>query len=481
MGLLNSIKKLLPKGQFARGVSVLVGGTAGAQALMVLAAPLLTRLYTPEDFGLLAVYGGLLALFCVIASLRYELAIPLPESNTEAANVLVLCLVIVLMMTGISAFMVFIAGEQIANALDTPKLASYFWLLPIGVLLSGCYDVFNYWAVRTKSFGDIAKTRISQTLATLAVQLLGYKLGGIALLFGQVGGRGVGSIRLARSAIQYKEFNSWSWPGVWQAAKRYKQFPIFSTWSGLFNTAGTQLPPLMFAALFSTGAAGLYALAHRVLAMPMSILGDAIGKVFFSNAAVAYREGRLAPMVEKVHRKLAEIAMPATLMLVIAGPELFALVFGQNWREAGEFARYMAPWLYMVFITSPLSTLFSVLERQRLGLLFQAALLVVRLIAILIGAYWLKALLPTVMLFSLVSALFWVGFLVWVCLVSGNQLAAIVRPTLMAFIKSLACLLPVLLATLMSPVSVFLLYIALGITGVLLALYYFLLYRKAYI
>ncbi|MBE0448824.1 MAG: oligosaccharide flippase family protein, partial [Actinobacteria bacterium] len=269
--------------------------------------------------------------------------------------------------------------------------------------------------------------------------------------------------------------------GVGAAARRYKQFPIFSTWSGLFNTAGTQLPPLMFAAFFSAGAAGLYALAHRVLAMPMSILGDAIGKVFFSNAAEAFREGRLAPMVEKVHRKLAEIAMPATLLLVIAGPELFALVFGQNWREAGEFARYMAPWLYMVFITSPLSTLFSVLERQRLGMLFQAALLVVRLIAILIGAYWLQALLPTVMLFSLVSAIYYIGLLIWVSFVSGNQLAAIAKPTLMSFSKALACLLPVLLAIWINPASPIGLYLALCSTGVLLALYYFLLFRKAYI
>lgn len=477
--MLAKLKKLLPKGQFARGVSVLVGGTAGAQALMVLAAPLLTRLYTPEDFGLLAVYGGLLALFTVVASLRYELAIPLPESNTEAANVLVLSLLIVLMMAGISAVMVWLAGGQIAAALNAPKLAKYFWLLPIGLFLTGCYNVFNYWAVRTKSFSDIAKTRISQTLATLAVQLLGYKLGGIALLFGQAGGQGVGSIRLARSAIKHAEFSSWTWPGVWQAAKRYKQFPIFSTWSGLFNTAGTQLPPLMFAALFSTGAAGLYALAHRVLAMPMSILGDAIGKVFFSNAAEAYREGRLAPMVEKVHRKLAEIAMPATLLLVIAGPELFALVFGQNWREAGEFARYMAPWLFMVFITSPLTTLFSVMERQRLGLIFQASLLVVRIIAILIGALWIKALLPTVILFSLFSGVFYAVILVWIFLASGNQLTTILKPIAMAFSKTLVCILPVLLSLLISPASAFWLYLGLCTTGVLLALYYLSLFSKA--
>lgn len=481
MKTLNSIKKVLPQNNFARGVSVLVGGTTGAQALMVLASPLLTRLYTPENLGILAVYSGLLAIFTVVASLRYELAIPLPESNTEAVNLIVLSMLVVLLMTSLSGIMVYVAGNQVASILGTPKLANYLWLLPIGVFLSGIYNIFNYWAVRTKAYGDIARTRISQTLSALAIQLLGYKFGGIALLFGQTGGQGVGSIRLARSAYKHKKFSSWSWIGVWLAAKRYKQFPVFSTWSGLFNAAGTQLPPLMFAAFFSASAAGFYALAHRVLAMPMSILGDAIGKVFFSNAAASHREGRLAPMVEKVHRKLAEIAMPATLLLVIAGPDLFALVFGNNWREAGEFSRYMAPWLYMVFITSPLSTLFSILERQRLGLIFQALLFVVRGAAIFIGTYWLQALLPTVMLFSAVSALIWIVFLIWVFGISGNKLTAMLKPTIMAGIKSLICLLPILLMLTISSYSQTLFYVALSTTGLLMSIYYFSLFRKAYV
>ncbi|WP_288370602.1 lipopolysaccharide biosynthesis protein [uncultured Marinobacter sp.] len=478
--MIAKLKRLIPQNAFARGVSVLVGGTAGAQVLLLLAAPLLTRLYTPEDFGLLAVYTGLLALFSVVSSLRYELAIPLPESNTEAANVLILSLLVVLVMTGISGLMVLVAGQEIALALGTPALAKYFWLLPIGVLLSGVYKVFDYWAVRTKVFGDIARTRITQTLSTLAIQLFGFKFGGTALLFGQAGGQGVGSIRLARSALRHKDFYRWSWPGVWQAAKRYKQFPIFSTWSALFNTAGTQLPPLMFAALFSAGAAGLYALAHRVLAMPMSILGDAIGKVFFSNAAEAYREGRLAPLVKNVHGTLAEVAMPACVLLVVVGPELFVLVFGENWRQAGEFARYMAPWLYVVFVTSPLSTLFLVLERENIGMLFQAGLLLSRVLAIFIGASLMNQLLATVALFAATSAVFWFGFLLWVFVVSGNRMSDVIKPTTNALFKAILCILPLTIVLHLLPGKMTWQYVGILVTGGMLATYYWTVYRRAF-
>jgi O-antigen/teichoic acid export membrane protein len=479
--LLLSIKKYLPKNPFVRGVGVLVGGTAASQILLLLAAPLLTRLYSPENFGLLAVYTGLLALFSVVASLRYELAIPLPKSDIVAGNLLALSLLIVFLMTAISGLMIVLAGEEIARLLNEPALVSYFWLLPAGVLFSGIYKVFNLWAIRVKSFGDIAKTSISQTLASLTVQLVGFKLGGIALLFGQLIGQGTGSFRLASSALKNRGITKCSWTGIWGVAKRYKQFPIFSTWSGLFNTAGTQLPPLMFAALFGSAAAGLYVLSHRVLAMPIVIIGDALGKVFFSNAAEAYRNGDLAPLVEKVHTKLAEIVMPVILILVIIGPDMFAFIFGEDWVQAGVFSRYMAPWLYIVFITSPLSLLFTIMERQRQGMLFQGGLLLARVGAILIGATQLNDLLASVMLFSAVSTIFWTVFLFWVCFISGNAFSVVLWPTFTAFIKASAALSPLILSMYVQSESLVWLYGGIIVTGITLTIYYINIFRKAYL
>lgn len=457
---------------------MLVGGTAGAQLLMVLASPLLTRLYTPDDFGLLAVYAGLLGVLAVIASLRYELAIPLPESDQDAASVVILSLVAVLGVTLLAALVVFVAGRPIAAALGVPRLADVFWLLPFGVLLRGGYKVFNYWAIRTKQFPIIARTRIRQALATLAIQLLGAKAGGVSLLAGQAGGQGVGSITLARAALQRPELRRWRWRDVWHSAKRYRDFPLYSSWGGFFNSAGQQLPPLLFAALFSASAAGLYALAHRVLAMPMSIVGQAVGNVFFSNAAEAYREGRLGPLVSIVHEKLAHIAMPPALVLIVAGPALFSLVFGEQWRIAGEFSRWMAPWLYMVFITSPLSTLFSVMEKQVQGALFNLGLLLVRVVAIALGA-WHGELIVAVMLFATASALCWVGFLAWIMLITGNTSGMILRPTGGALAVSLAAVSPLWLGA-HWPVLSWVWWLSAAATASLILIHYWRLFRKEY-
>lgn len=472
------VGRTLPKNAFARGVSVLVGGTVGAQALMVLASPLLTRLYTPEDFGLLAVYASILSLFTVIASLRYELAIPLPEKDSEAAHAAILSLLIVGLITAISALVILISGDHLAKLINAPDMANYLWLIPMGVLAIGCYQVFNYWAIRTKSFGTIAKTKISQSLATLAVQLSGFKLGVLALMLGQTGGQSVGVMNLALPALKSPHFKDWQWSDLKKIAARYKSFPIFSTWGGFLNTASMQLPPLLFAIFFSAGVAGLYALAHRVLAMPMSLIGSAVGNVFFANAAEAYREDRLAPLFEAVYAKLVSIIMPVVLVLMIDAPRLFAVVFGENWQEAGELARWMAPWLAVVFVASPLSVLYEVLERQKFGMYFQGLMLLVRVVAIGIGFYY-DSMLLAVILFSLFSMLCWIGFLIWVAGHAKSQLHHLAQPLLKSLALAVICTLPLLITTVFELPALYW-YAALLVTGLMSALYYFFVFKKSF-
>lgn len=428
--MMERIKRLLPKNRFARSVSVLAGGTAAGQIIVVAASPILTRLYSPEDFGLLAVYAGLLGIFAVAVSLRYELAIPIPESDEEAASVVILSLLVVLGMTAISAGIVWAWGESITTVLNTPALEPYFWLLPIGLLLIGIYQVFSYWAIRVKAFPAIARTKLTQAIGMVGVQLGGYALGPFALLLGQATGHAAGASSLAGLAMRRRwlVFRKVRLADVRWAAVRYRRFPVYHSWAGVLHKIGTELPLILFAGLFSPAAAGLYMLAHRVLAMPMQLLGKAVADVFFSSASEAQRNGDLAPLVSSIHHKLAHIAMPPTFVLLIAGPDLFALVFGAEWRQAGEIAQWMAPWIYLVFVTSPLSQVVSVLEKQAQFLIFQGVLLAARIGALVIGGLH-GDLIFAVALLSGVSALCYAGFLVWLILASDNRLVDAWRPT----------------------------------------------------
>lgn len=435
------IASILPASKFSRSVGVLVGGTAGAQLLTVAASPLLTRLYTPADFGALAIYASLLSLISVIATMRYELAIPLPTEKRDAAKIVILCLCFVAFFSITTTCIVAIWRDPISVLIGEPRLAQYLWFLPLGVLFSGTYNTFNYWAVREQRFSAVATSRIRQALASTFIQLTFFKWGGGSLVFSQVAAQSVGAIPLGRSF--FSGFFDWKikWREIGLTSMRYRKFPIFSTWEGLFNTAGTQLPALLFGAFFSPAAAGLYSLATRVLSLPMSLVGTAIGQVFFASAAEAHRKGKLGELVTQLHGKLAHVGMAPALLLILTGPDLFSFVFGENWRQAGHFARWMTPWLYLVFVSSPLSTLFSVMEQQGRGLIFQIILLISRIFAIYVGIL-INDVGVAVVLFSTASALCWLGFLIWIGMVTGKVGITMLAPTFRAFCYGMLCAMP---------------------------------------
>src|SRR5690606_17750253 len=175
------------------------------------------------------------------------------------------------------------------------------------------------------------------------------------------------------------------------------------------NTAGAQIPPLLFASTFGAAYAGFYALAHRLIAMPMELVGQAVGQVFLSDAPAQYRSGELAGTVDKVHKVLIRLVLPPVAFLILFGPSAFAVVFGEEWRMSGEAASWLSLWMLMAFTTSPLSSVFIVAEKQYLGMIMQAVLLVLRVSGIGVGVYY-EDFIVAVIFFSMFNVL---GYLVY--------------------------------------------------------------------
>ena len=468
----------LPKSGFFKSVGILVGGTAIAQGMGILAAPVLTRLYTPDDFGVFAVYTGICGIISVLATLRYELAIPLQKHDRNAAGLVILCLIVACCITFATAVSIIFFSEAITHLLKAPKLNGLLWILPFGVFLTGAFTTFNYWSIRKKEFACISQSKILRSSAALGTQIVAYQAHFAALVWGFTAGQVVETSRLGRIVLKGGDFKNISWRDIRRLAVRYRRFPMISIWTGLAGAIGWQLPALMFAAFFGIGAAGIYALANRVLSLPMSLIGGAVGQVFFSNAAEAYREGKLASLVANAHTKLAQIAMPVTMVLAILGPEIFSFVFGSEWVMAGEFAQWMAPWLYLSFVCSPLGTVFSVIEKQGAFLLFQIVLLIFRVGAIAIGAYW-NDLMLTVIFFAGANAICWLGFLFWLGFYSGNSPNNMLQLTTKALLLALMCALPLIIGKLLYSINEMLLIFGIGISFILFTAYYWLLLRKA--
>ncbi len=379
------------RGRFAADVMKLAGGTTFAQALGILVAPVLTRLYAPDAFGTAAIFISIVGIIGVVSCLRYELAIMLPERDEDAASLLAVSLLFVPIVAGLSAISILFARDPIMRLLKAPDLAPYLWLLPLIVLAHGIFLALNYWNSRTKRFGRLSVAKGAQSIVTSGTQL-GLGIAGITQAGGLIGSKVLASMSVA--AVLGKQ--TWrddghvikqgaSWHRMMAGLRRHKKFPLYGTWSALLNSISWQLPSFLLSSFFSTSVVGYYALGTRVLRLPMSLIGSAIAQVFFQRAAEAKIEGTLDRVVENAYRRLVMLGMFPLLMLTIVGRDLFMIIFGDNWAEAGVYTQILSVWTFFWFISSPLSTLYSVLERQRAGLILNMVIFITRFVSLLVG------------------------------------------------------------------------------------------------
>ena len=374
MGLLHRLRAAMPRGGFVRGALAIASATGAAQLIGILSSPIVTRLYSPSDYGAYAVAASFLIVLISVACLRYDLAIPLPKSDTTAANVLALCLVAAVAVTLVSLPILWLVGPRILDTVGASALSPYVFLMPIGVLSGGIVAAFTGWMIRTKSYSEIAANRLTQS-GTVVVAQVGFGLlglGAAGLLIGTVAGNIAGTSRLVRAAWRGSatSIRAVSRREVASTGNRYRRFPIYSAPSAFLNNVGLEAPLLLIVALYGTGVGGQFALAQRVVALPVFVLAAAVGQVYFAEAARLQQQDptALRRLFWSTTRSLALTAIGPFLLAALLAPLLFTVLFGQAWSEAGLYVAILAPMYFLQFVATPTGGTLDVLERQDLHL-----------------------------------------------------------------------------------------------------------------
>jgi len=378
---------------FAADVLTLVSGTAVAQVIAIIASPVLTRLYGPESFGLLALFTSITGIIGVIACMRYELAIMLPPDDKDSINILGLCFLMVTIITVITSIGLFLGSGALLSILNAQDLAPYVWLVPPFIFVSGLFLALNYWNSRTRHYGRLSIARVTSAVTTTGTQLgagfggfasggslIGASLVGSAVSTGVLGGQ----IWREDGALIKKNL---SWNGIVAGLRRYKKFPLIDSTSALLNIISWQLPVLLLSTFFSPVIVGFYALGMMVLQTPMKFIGGAIAQVFFQRAAADYHNGNLSVFVKEVFDVLLKIGIFPMLLISISGMDLFIVIFGEAWGEAGIYAQLLSIWAIFWFISSPLSTILSVTEKLKMGFILTSLNIGTRFISLLIGGF----------------------------------------------------------------------------------------------
>lgn len=359
------LKEKLFQNSFLKHLSVLMAGTAVSNLLIIMTTPILTRLYLPEDFGSLSLFLSILYTMTIIVSLRYETAIPLPEEDEDAFHLLILSSGITVMMSAFT--FVTVISLQFTGLLHIPGIGGHIWLLSFSLLGIGLFQVLNCWAIRTEEFEAVSKAKVMMNSGQVGPQmLLGFLSPNVlSLLIGEVAGRFFGVITYMKK-LKTQPLRSYriSFVKMKHVMKRYKSFPLVSSWSALLNNAGSQLPVFFLVAVFDTKTAGFFFLAQKILTVPEGLLGFSASQVYLSQAAqqarLSYREFRT--FFWDIVKKMTIMGTVTIGAIAFIAPPLIQVVFGPMWTETGAFIQVLSIMYIMRIIVHPIVSNFYVFE-----------------------------------------------------------------------------------------------------------------------
>ena len=401
------------KSEYSKNILTLISGTGLAQLIPIAASPILTRLYSPEDFGMMALYLSILSILVAIGTGRYEMAIMLPKENEDVSAILKLILFLTLSTSFVSFIIAIFFANDIAIFFGNENLTTWLYFIPLSIILSVTYQSLNYLLIRASHFKLLANNKIMSSTSNTSLQLgVGYTLNTPwGLLFGHLASVSLTTyIIFRRGGINH--FFSFRNKDAFDVAIKYQNFPKYDLPATLINLLANQLPLIILGRYFGLSVLGAYAFMYKILMMPVGLVSNSVLDVFKQKATKDYNSlGNCRDVYLLTLKQLLYISGPIFILFFIFSPDLFSFIFGTEWEKAGLFAQVMAPMFFLKFITSPLSYTLFIAGKQKQNLKGQIGIFLVSLIAVTVGLYFNDAYL-FLMTLSMLNSLVYISYLV---------------------------------------------------------------------
>lgn len=380
------------KNRFLANIVTLISGTVIAQAMPILLSPWISRIYSPEDFATLALILPVISIGALLSTFRLDVAIVIPKEDSEAKNLLVSAFMINIFTTFLTLIIVGTILFFGYSTLLFPKLNPYLlWTIPIGIFAIGTYQILNFWSTRAKTYRNNAISKIIQSTSTLIISIvIGYLIiGPEGLVIGFVSGFVFGSMILIfrlKGVIQRDIFTSFKKDTFFQITKKYRNFLVINTPHAVLDIVVDQGIIYLMKIYFTEKVLGGFAFAYRYTRAPLSIITSSIYQVFYEQASKMAAEGNdIRPLMFKIQKNLFLAGIIPFILIFAFTPQLFAFVFSEEYRQAGEIARYLMPWIFMNFLVSPISAITLIFNKQKQALYITIIDFSARILAIVLG------------------------------------------------------------------------------------------------
>lgn len=354
-----------------KGMATLAIGSALGRLASLAAMPLLSRIYTPEHFGILSIFTALVITLAPTLTLRYVLAAPLPKRDATALNLMAVAIALLVGMTTLLLLLMLLFAEPFLSLLSMKALQPWWWLVVMATFLLALYEALTLWATRNRQYKAMARSELLQhlvgTAAKLGMGLLALKPGG--LLIGQALTQSAGSIVLCRAFKNSFDKNRRfiTLRRMTTIATYYKDYPSYRLVSQFLMTFALQAPLFLTAWAYDASTTGQLGLAIMALSLPVNLIGDNMAKAFYAEISSIGKKKpeKIRRITNAVLKRLGVLAIPPSLILILFGESLFVMVFGSDWRLAGQFASALAIYLVFQFLSKPVGYIMFVFNGQK--------------------------------------------------------------------------------------------------------------------
>ncbi|WLR52985.1 oligosaccharide flippase family protein [Bacillus tianshenii] len=401
--------------EFNSNLMKLLTGTTIAYGLPVAVSPILTRMYSPEEFGVVQLFIAITATLGSIANARYDLSVVLPEKDEDAIQLTALGVLISAVFSLFLFGIILAFHGPILKLFNNESLSFWLYFVPVAVFLIGLFNMLNFLNTRIKAFDNIAKGNVMKSVALVSVQLVAgfFKVGAGGLVAGQLASHLFGNTKLlTRVFSEFKGMFRIDRSEMKRLAKHYSQFPKYSMASILANNLSNHLISIVVSALYSVATLGFYSLVQRVLGMPSSLIGKSMSQVFYQKASAEKNEtGQAVHAFDSTLKKMLLLAIPGFTLMFFVVDEVVTFVFGENWKTVGEYAKLLMPLFAIRFVVVPLTVVNSIFYKENVSMIWQFGLLALSLVVF--GFVWLTSLSVETLfiLYSSVISTYYVLFL----------------------------------------------------------------------
>lgn len=413
----------ITKNEFLKNILTLVSASGVAQAVALAIYPALSRIYTPAEHGLFALYMSVISVTAMLSTGKYELAVMIPGKDRDGAGLVKLGIILAFGISLILLAFILVFYNDIPQWLGNEGIKRWLLFVPLSTFLVAVFQCLSNWSNRHKRYKSIAGANLGQSLLNSSVKLSASKVagGGGGLILGAIAGQILGVFLFIRSVFKYGTgiFRKVHIADLKRLAREYRYFPEYNLPHYLTNNLSSALPVFIISSYFSPDQVGFYSFGFMMVNRPMNLLTSSFTQVFSQKIIESFNKGeKVAGKIKKFVLRLLMLAIVPFSLAALFGPGIFTFVFGENWHEAGVYMRILLPWLFMVFLSSPLSFLPDMLSRQKKAMWIDLVKFLLRILALSIGVI-LNNIYIALILFSGISFIMVSYSLYWYVNLSG--------------------------------------------------------------